>query len=167
MHALVPALVAVLGLVAAMPAMAAPRQAGFPNEVQAVIAEARKECREADGKGVTLKQGAIKKLDLNGDGRSDYAVDLAHVRCRGAESVYCGTGGCTLTLMIAQPDGALKTIFQGYVRTYTIAPQRNSKPAPRSIRFDLHGSACGKVGADMCFKTQTITGEPFDFKDKN
>ena len=161
------AIVAGIGLAVATPAFAAPREADFPKEVQAVIAEARKECRDADGKGLILKSGVVARLDLNGDGRPDTKIDLGQVECRGAPSLYCGTGGCGLTLMIAQPDGALKTIFQGYVRGYTIGRNSSSKPGPRTVRFDLHGSTCGRAGAETCVKTQAITGEPFDFKEKN
>ena len=64
------AIVAGIGLAAATPASAAPREADFPKEVQAVIAEARKECRDADGKGLILKSGAeacVKTQAITGE----------------------------------------------------------------------------------------------------
>ena len=39
-------------------------------------------------------------------------------------------------------------------------------PLPRTIRFDLHGSACGKVGAETCVKTQTDHRRAVRFQDQ-
>ena len=33
------------------------------------------------------------------------------------------------------------------------------------IRFDLHGSLCGKVGPEPCTKTRTITGKALSLED--
>ncbi|ATG49381.1 hypothetical protein CEW89_18435 [Celeribacter ethanolicus] len=90
-----------------------------------------------------------KIVDLNQDGFPDLDFDYGAVRC-GPSRMYCGSGGCSHTLLIGRPDGSFVTLVdQALLRGY-------STPVPGYIDFDLHGSFCGKVGAERCAKRHRI-----------
>ena len=145
-------------IVAALTQTAAAEQR-HPKEIQALLDEAAQECREADGKGSTIEAGAVRRLDLNGDGLDDTIVDLAHVTCRDAPSVFCGSGGCQFSILLARPDRTLYPVYQGLMRKYVILPGEGA----RTIRFHLHGTACDREGAYDCRKTRRIDGKPIEF----
>lgn len=151
-------LLAVVAAVAAASAAAAP----LPPEVKAVLDEKAAECREAEGRGLRGDGlPAVRRLDLNGDGRPDYIVDLDKAPCVGIESLFCGTGGCTLVILASRPDGTLAKVLERNVHRYRVLGGKG----PRRIRFDLHGSLCGKFGPEPCTKTRTITGEAISLED--
>ncbi|MET4089942.1 hypothetical protein ABID60_005678 [Bradyrhizobium sp. S3.5.5] len=83
---------------------------------------------------------------------------------RGRETTYCGTGGCVMNVLVTLPDGSVRPVFDGYVRSYKIVPPPTKRGAARTIRFDLHGSYCGGFGAQACWKEKAITATPFAFK---
>jgi len=135
----------------------------YPTEVRRALVAADESCRRAGGTRVTLTVNAIRKLDLNGDGRDDYIVDFHETECGGRASFFCGTGGCDLLILVAQRGGALRKIFDDRVRGYEILSGRG----PSEIRFVLHGSYCGSHGNPSCEKTRRITSEPFKFEQPN
>ncbi|HEX8666509.1 MAG TPA: hypothetical protein VF744_21035 [Beijerinckiaceae bacterium] len=142
----------------AVSAAAAP----LPPEVKAVLDEKARECREAEGRG--LKGNglqAVRRLDLNGDGRPDFIVDFDKAPCVGIESLFCGTGGCTIVILASRRDGTLAKVLDRNVHRYQVLGGKG----PRRIRFDLHGSLCGKFGPEPCVKTRTIIGKPISLED--
>jgi len=148
------AIVACATLVVAVPSHADV----YPAEVNAAIADARKYCEDEGGVFTSTPQ-AVRKLDLNGDGRDDYIVTLQEVTCDGADGGFCGTGGCITTIMVALPSGKFVTVFDQPVLTYEVLPPT------RSIRFQLHGGYCGEHGGGShCMKTHRITTKPFEYK---
>jgi hypothetical protein len=151
-----------LWLLAAVLLMPFPAMAGetkYPKEVQAVLDGARKDCRDAGGGEIKFGLGTVKKLNLTGGG-NDYVVDLHEAECEGAASLFCGTGGCNLTILAGKQDGALVEVFDGRARGYEILPGK----APRTVRFQLHGSYCGGHGNPSCYRDRRITFAPFEFK---
>src|SRR5262245_2087792 len=76
-----------------------------PPEVRALFEEARRECRDVGGKEASFARDAVRRLDLNGDGRPDFIVDFKDSECDEAASLYCGSGGCPMTILVAQTDG--------------------------------------------------------------
>jgi hypothetical protein len=138
---------------------AAAEQARYPRELEAEFDWARKECASAGGERVEFGEAVVKKLDLTGDGRDDYIVDLNGASCVGREAVYCGTGGCDLAILVANPGGGYIKVFDQRVRGYEIKGERG----PRRIRFALHGSFCGGYGNPSCYKVRKITAKPFRF----
>ena len=122
------------------------REPKYPPEVEEQLEQARKECRAGDGKEVTFGPKTVRKLDLTGDKRDDYIVDLDWAKCDAFESLYCGTGGCNVAILVGKPDGSLVTVFDGRVRKYHIMPGKGA----RTIRFDLHGGYCGKAVPYAC-----------------
>ena len=135
----------------------------YPTEIRRALVVADEACRRAGGTRVTLSINAVRKLDLNGDGRDDYIVDFHEAECVGRASFFCGTGGCDLLILVALRGGALRKVFDDRVREYEILSGRG----PSEIRFILHGSYCSGHGNPSCEKTHRITPEPFKFEQPN
>jgi hypothetical protein len=122
---------------------AAFNERAFPREVRKALQYAHDECGRQGGGRVTFASDTVRKLDLTGDGRDDYIVDLRDTGCDGRESVYCGTAGCTFDIIVALKGGGHRTVFSARVRTCEIMPGEGAK----TIRFMLHGSYCGGSGS--------------------
>jgi len=139
--------------------------ADYPTGVQKAVRYANEECTSQDGGPVTFAPDTVRKVDLTGDGRDDYIVDFQNTKCGARETTYCGTGGCVMAILVAMPDGSVRQVFDGYVRSYRIMPPPMKRGAARTIRFDLHGSFCGGFGAQACVKQRAITATPFAFRE--
>lgn len=136
----------------------------YPPGVQKALRYANEECASQGGGEVSFAPDTVRKIDLNGDGRDDYIVDFNATKCGDRETTYCGTGGCVMKILVTLPDGGVREVFDGYVRSYKIMPPPMKRGAARSIRFDLHGSFCGGFGAQACVKQKAIATTPFAFK---
>jgi hypothetical protein len=138
----------------------------YPAEVQMALGYASDECKAHDGGEATLAANTVTTLDLTGDGRDDYIVQFGDTQCAAAtRAVFCGTGGCLMNILVTLPNGKVRKVFDGYVRSYDIRPDP-SKPiqGPRTIGFELHGGYCGGHGTPSCPREKRITTTPFDFK---
>lgn len=125
---------------------------------------ANEACDSQGGGAVTFAPDTVRELDLTGDGRDDFIVDFRDTKCGDHESTYCRTGGCVLDILVARPDGSVRAVFDGYVRSYSIVASPTKGGAARTIRFDPHGSYCGGFGAQACVKKKAITATPFEFR---
>jgi hypothetical protein len=134
-------------------AVAQAQQAPLPKEVQAAIEESKKDC----GETVALKAKFVTSRDVNGDGKPDYILDYDKFECGGAATFYCGSGGCLTQVFASLPDGSYVKAWDENVRAIRFARVKG-KPA---MILDLHGSACGKVGAAPCPKTFLWDGKTF------
>jgi hypothetical protein len=139
---------------------AAFNERAFPREVRKALRYAHDECRRQGGSRVTFAPDTVSKLDLTGDGRDDYIVDLSETECHDRPSVYCGTGGCTFDIIVALKGGGHRNVFSQRVLKHEILPGEGAK----TIRFMLHGSYCGTGGGSSCSKTHRITARPFEFR---
>jgi hypothetical protein len=136
-------------------------ESAFPPEVRKTLQAARDDCAGAGGERVTFSADAVRKLDLTGDRRPDYIIRLRDTRCHGSEYVFCGTGGCEFSIIVALKNGEHRTVFGDRVRAYDILPGKGAK----RVRFWLHGSYCGGGGVPSCPKTRRISEKPFAFKE--
>lgn len=136
----------------------------YPPAVQKALRYAHEECESQGGGAVSFAPGTVRKIDLTGDGRDDYIVDFRDTKCGEREGIYCGTGGCLLDILVTRPDGSVRAVFDGYVRSYSIVAPPMKRGAARTVRFDLHGSYCGGFGSQACVKERAITATPFEFK---
>jgi hypothetical protein len=134
----------------------------FPAAVQRILDEGRRDCLAEGGTALRYGPGIVRTADLNGDRRPDYVIDFRESRCEERPAMFNGTGGWDLVILIGQPGGQTREVFNGRVRDYTILGGRG----PRRITFDLHGSYCGLAGVEPCPKTRTITSRPFEFRDR-
>ena len=135
----------------ALPAYA--QQAALPNEVNAAIEEAKKDCNET----VRLRPGFMASKDVNGDGKPDYILDYGKFECGGTITAYCGSAGCLTQVFASLPDGTYAKAWDENVRAIRFATVKG-KPA---MIVDLHGSACGKTGYLPCPKTLLWNGKSF------
>ncbi|OAF12153.1 hypothetical protein [Bradyrhizobium neotropicale] len=138
--------------------------ADYPSEVQKALRYANEECDSQGGGQVVFALDTVRRIDLTGDGRDDYIVDFRDTKCGDRETTYCGTGGCVLDILVTLPDGSVRPVFDGYVRSYQIKAKPMKRGAARTMRFDLHGSFCGGFGAQACLKEKTISAAPFEFR---
>jgi hypothetical protein len=125
-----------------------------PEAIRRVIDEGRAACREAGGSQLAVGPDAIRSVDLNGDRREDVVVDFRDIQCAERLNAFCGTAGCDLVILLAQPDGRFGTVFQDRVWSYTFEPKT------QRIRFAVHGSYCGKAGMENCMIRRRIGTTP-------
>ena len=76
-------------------------------------------------------------------------VDFGKLACDGADTLFCGTGGCTLQIYLWQRGSEWKLVFDDNVRGW----KRISVRGKPGLLFHLHGSACNRVGYYDCRKT--------------
>ncbi len=139
-----------------------PARAPYPAGVQRMLDEGRRECLAEGGTGLRYAPGIVRTGDLDADGRRDFVVDFRESRCIERPAMFNGTGGWDLVILVGRPRGAVREVFSGRVRDYTVLPGRG----PKRITFALHGSYCGLAGADPCRKMRTITAQPFVFRER-
>jgi hypothetical protein len=137
-------------------------ESGYPPEVQAVLDAGRKYCLEEGGSGLEFDGDPVRKVDLTGQGRSDYIIWLRNVQCIGRTALFCGTGGCQITILVAQPNGKLVQVFDDYVWHYEIGDQ----PGRKTVRFQVHHSFCDPPQPNGCIKSRRITYTPFSFSNR-
>lgn len=143
---------AVFGAVVALAAQslaagAAPAKS-YPALVSTIIADARAECRSVGGKSMSVSGEAVESVDLNGDGLQDYLVDYGQFGCNGAASLFCGTAGCRVEAVVATSPTQYRRVQLDNLRGFEVVKVDNVT----LLQVNLHGSACGKVGAYDCVK---------------
>ncbi|MBB3981507.1 hypothetical protein GGR44_001154 [Sphingobium fontiphilum] len=126
---------ALIGWLAAAPAMAQP-----PAEVTAAV-ERQLEDSEADDLDLGQARRLYSNVDLTGQEAGDWIVDFARMPA----AMMCGTGGCTLQIYVAGPDG-YRLAFDRQVLGYKI---ERGEGAPRLVTAE-HGVHCGGTGSDEC-----------------
>ncbi len=126
--------------------------AGVPQSLQAAIDEARATCEVFEQGRFSMRPGALKTADLTGDGSADdWILDDAFFDCSSAVSLYCGSGGCTITFAV----GGIT--FEALARAWAPADEEGR----RVIFLNIHGSGCGGTNADPCFQKMMWTGAGF------
>lgn len=144
-------LAAVLVLLSALAAPA--QQAPAPKEVQAAIEASKKDC----GEPVRLLAKFVTSRDVNGDGKPDYVLDYEHFQCGEDVTFFCGSAGCLTQVFASLPDGSYVKAWDENARAIRFVAVKG-KPG---MIVDLHGSACGKVGAAPCKKSFVWDGKTF------
>jgi hypothetical protein len=76
--------VATGSMVACLNAFAAPPKR--PASVAADLKSIAEQCTDVGGK--TRTDDAVQRVDLNGDGKEEYVLDVGSIQCDGAASVY-------------------------------------------------------------------------------
>lgn len=142
----------VLGFVL-LPVVAMAQFSNLPPNIQAAIKENEKACDKAP----KFKAKFIAERDVNGDGVKDYILDYGEFECEGSSTYFCGTGGCLTQVFASLPNGSYVKALDENVRDLKFRQVRG-RPA---MVLDLHGSACGKVGAAPCPRTLLWDGRTF------
>ncbi|HEY6256992.1 MAG TPA: hypothetical protein VIY51_14490 [Xanthobacteraceae bacterium] len=135
-------------------------EAELPRDVLDELGAAARTCIASGATTFAIEPMAVIRRDLNGDGRDDYIIDLHQATCEPGPGLST-TAGSILIILVARPRGHFVRVFRGPVRGYEIEDGNG----PLTIRFQLHGAYCGKVGNDRCVKVRHITETPFRFVD--
>jgi hypothetical protein len=132
----------VLALLAPQPASAQ----GLPPTLQAFADEQAAACRGAGGEP-RIGPAFATAVDLDGDGRLDYIVDLAGIECAGAWSFFCGSAGCPVSVWLAGPDGHDR-VWGDYAQGWEIV----GSGSETALVVHQHGTACPEnaTGVEPC-----------------
>lgn len=107
-----------------------------------VIDQARRDCRLFENGVLETTPQAIAFADLTGDAKPEEIVDASQFSCSTAASLFCGTGGCTITVIV---DGtATEFLAKGWK-----VVDWSGQPI---LLLAVHGSACGGTNLRRCFK---------------
>jgi hypothetical protein len=112
----------------------------LPAVVAADLKGIAAECTGAGGKALTAD--AVKRADLNGDGKEDYVLDVGSINCDGAASIY-GDREKGVTVYVGDGAGGAKNAFSDWVYGATI---EGAGPAAR-LWLTVSGQQCGKKPA--------------------
>jgi hypothetical protein len=115
-----------------------------------ILAEAAKACAELDG-GVFASEGAVRQIDLTGDGTDDTLVDEGLFTCSTGASLYGGSGGSVIHVFANGTESSF--LVQGY---------ETVRWADRLIvLLAVDGSSCNTISADPCFEALTWVEDRF------
>jgi hypothetical protein len=119
-------------------------------DADAILAEAAKACAEQDN-GVFASEGAVRQIDMTGDGTPDTVVDEALFTCTTAASLYGGSGGSMIHIFANGTESSF--LVQGY---------ETARWADRLIvLLAVDGSACNTISANPCFEALTWVEDRF------
>ena len=119
-------------------------------DADAILADAAKACAEQDN-GVFASEGAVRQIDMTGDGTEDTIVDEALFTCTTAASLYAGSGGSMIHVFV---NGAQSSfLVQGYetVRWADVL----------IVLLAVDGTACNTIAAAPCFEALTWVEDRF------
>lgn len=125
----------------------------LPQPVQAAITAQKKACAPEK---VTLKTGFVTKKDINGDGVDDFIIDYGAFQCGNSTSYFCGSAGCETQVFASSSGGYVKVLDENVQGLQF----KRVKGRPAML-LGLHGTACGKRGADACGATLYWNGSKF------
>jgi len=128
--------IAVVGALVASGALAA----SLPAAVTADLAGIAAQCSE--GGGTPRTDGAVKTVDLNGDGKDDYVLDVGAVNCDGAASIY-GDRAKGVTVYVGDGQGSAAAAFSDTV----FGAKIEGSGAATKLWLTVSGAQCGKKPA--------------------
>jgi len=132
-------------------AVTAAPTAGASDASNAIIDEARDICRSFDNGVLEVGSGAVTSVDLTGDGNPDEVVDHGEFICSTALSLFCGTGGCSMT---AIADGKP---FEFLTKAWKVVDW-DGQPI---LLLVVHGSECGGDNLRRCYRAEVWSENGF------
>lgn len=144
-----------VSLLTPLSAATAQRADGPPAEIREIFETAKAACQSAGGRFVADPEGFYETADFNGDNRPDYIVSPAGLHCSEfGFSEHCGSAGCTQTILISEGN-RLREVYSSNIQGFALARLSNGR---QGLAVGLHGSSCGRVGADTCFGMMSWNG---------
>ena len=125
---------------AVAPSPGAAAGAALPTIVTKALESVAAQCSEVGGKPSTAN--AVKRVDLNGDGKEDFVLDVGAVDCDGAASIY-GDRGKSVVVYVGDGAGGAVEAFNEAVYGVKI---EGTGPAAK-LWLGVSGSQCGKPPA--------------------
>lgn len=109
---------------------------------QKVFEAARADCKAFENGVFATTRKAIPRIDLTGDGKPDTIIDSVDFRCSTAGTLWCGTGGCALTIIV---DG---TAHDFLAKGWKVVDWGRFKV----LLLQVHGSECGGTNLLTCVR---------------
>lgn len=107
----------------------------------AILADAAALCAGQDN-GSFGSEGAVIQIDVTGDGQPDTLVDEGRFTCSTAASLYSGSGGSLLHVLVGEAQSDF--LVQGF--------EVLNWSGNTLLLLALHGSNCNAIGAEPCFE---------------
>ena len=124
----------------------------LPVPVADIVEGARADCESFEAGAFSMQPEAARREDLTGGGEG-WVVDTALMSCSSAASMYCGSGGCSVSFVVG--DHVTERIAAGW----GIVPFGD-----RSVLLlDVHGSLCGGINPTPCVEALTWDAETAEF----
>ena len=110
--------------------------------IRSFIDGQRKECLDLTKGGLQVPIAAIEKIDLTGNNEADTVVHVGRFRCDGSASMFSGSGGSPIALIIGD------SVTEFFARGFAVSdPFASGYPV---INLAVHGSFCGGYGVTNC-----------------
>ena len=119
-------------------------------DADAILADAARACAEQDN-GVFASEGAVRQIDMTGDGTDDTIVDEALFTCTTAASLFSGSGGSMIHILANGTQSSF--LVQGYE---TVRWGDNL-----IVLLALGGTDCNTINANPCFEALTWVDDRF------
>lgn len=154
---------ALAAALAALAAAAAAEVEGPPPPTEAaarVVAAYEARCAEAEAGALIVAPEAYAPADLDGDGAADDLVmDMAHAACAWNGTLWAGTGGAPVHLIVGDAEASW---WGGGWQLVDFDPPAEDGPPPlRVLLLAQHGSACDSFGAAPCVRAVAWGGDGF------
>lgn len=107
-----------------------------------IIAQSRGECRSFEGGVLELTKQAVTRADVSGDGQPDEIIDSSRFSCSSAASLFCGSGGCAVTIIVN--DKPTEFLAKGWKII-----KWDGQPI---LLLAVHGSECGGSNLRRCYR---------------
>jgi hypothetical protein len=113
----------------------------LPRALQEKVEAAEALCTATDNGSFALDRAVVDRVDLDGDGRSDWILNEVGFSCSTAVSLFCGTGGCLSHFLVS--DSVQSLLNQGW----TVTASANGPV----VLARLNSAACGGGVGSACF----------------
>ena len=116
-----------------------------------IVDQARRDCKSFENGVLDTTEQTISLVDLTGDGRPEDIVDASQFSCSTAASLFCGTGGCLITVIVNA------TPFEFLAKGWKVI-QWDNQPI---LLLAVHGSECGGTNLRRCYKAVVWSEDGF------
>lgn len=130
----------------------------LPATVAADLKAVAAVCNEVGGKALT--DDAVKRADLNGDGRDDFVLFIGWVNCDGAASIY-GDREKGVTVYVGDASGGARNVFSDSAYHATL---EGAGPSAK-LWLGVSGQQCGKKPA-ADFASENFCDRPLAWNGK-
>ena len=120
-------------------------------QAKLAIQQARQDCQSFENGTLKLGENVVSRVDITGDGQLDEVVDFGKLSCSTAASLFCGTGGCSLSVITAgKATEFLAKAWNVFVW--------DNQPI---LMLVVHGSECGGINLRRCYRATVWTEKGF------
>ncbi|MCR9212204.1 MAG: hypothetical protein NXI13_00690 [Proteobacteria bacterium] len=109
---------------------------------QKVFKAAENDCKAFENGVFSTTRKAIPRIDLTGDGIPDTIIDSLQFRCSTAGTLWCGTGGCEITIIVEGKP------YEFLAKGWKVVDWTSFKV----LLLQVHGSQCGGTNLLNCVR---------------